>query len=86
MEEVQAAKEQGKHLELLKPLDQIFSQYPRITLAEAEAFRCKNGTDIRKPALGNGTYRVYGPQGEFLMLGECADGILRTVKSFFEVN
>ena len=30
-----------------------------------------------------GRCRVYGEQGDFLMLADCADGILTSVKNFF---
>ena len=38
------------------------------------------------PTAAEGPYRVYGPGGEFLMLGQVRQGTLRTVKSFFEVK
>ena len=41
---------------------------------------------IPAPEQADGEYRVYGPDGEFLMLGEVRGQILRTVKSFFEVK
>ena len=34
----------------------------------------------------DGTYRFYGPDGEFLALGRVETGTASTVKSFFEVN
>ena len=37
-------------------------------------------------AAAPGRYRVLGPEGEFLMVGEVKDGIMTTVKSFFEVE
>jgi len=36
-------------------------------------------------ALAPGTYRAYSQSGEFLMLAKVEDGIMSTVKSFFEV-
>ena len=33
-----------------------------------------------------GTYRVYAEDGEFLLLGRVENGVLTTIKSFFEVN
>ena len=42
--------------------------------------------EIPAPEQADGEYRVYGPDGEFLMLGEVRGQILRTVKSFFEVK
>ena len=35
--------------------------------------------------LADGTYRAYSQNGEFLMLAKVENGIMSTVKSFFEV-
>lgn len=86
LEEIQKAREQGTHEALVQPVDSLFSGYPALTLSERETVRAKNGADILRRTLADGTYRVYGPEGEFLLLGESRDGVLRTVKSFFEVN
>ena len=86
LEQVQQAKEKDAHLALLRPVDSLFTQYPETVLEEKDVRRCKNGTDIPGCTLPQGVYRVYGPDGEFLMLGESRDGVLATVKSFFEVN
>ena len=86
LEEIQAAKEQGTHGDYLKPVDFLFSHLPALTVDEKGEKRCKCGTDLPLRGLANGEYRVYGPTGEFLMLGRGEDGVLKTVKSFFEVN
>jgi tRNA pseudouridine55 synthase len=86
LEEIQKAQEQGRHMELLQPVDSLFSGYPPLYLDENGTKRCKNGTDIPIPGLPEGLFRVYGPGSEFLMLGKCSGGVLTTVKSFFEVN
>ena len=86
LEEIQEARSKEEHTALLRKVDSIFSEYPETTLNEAQTRRCKNGTDIPGAALEDGMYRVYGPEGEFLMLGKCRNGVLGTVKSFFEVN
>lgn len=86
LEEIQEAKNREAHLAMLRPVDSIFMEYPQIILGEKQTARCKNGTDIPGLQLADGLYRVYGPEGEFLMLGKSQDGILGTVKSFFEVN
>jgi tRNA pseudouridine55 synthase len=86
LEDIQKAQEQGRHMELLQPVDSLFSGYPPLYLDEKGTKRCKNGTDIPIPGLPEGLFRVYGPGSEFLMLGKCSGGVLTTVKSFFEVN
>ena len=86
MEESQTAREQENHMALLRPVDSLFSQYPALYLGEKETLRCKNGAENAIPGMPDGSYRVYGPGNEFLMLGQCQSGVLRTVKSFFEVK
>jgi tRNA pseudouridine55 synthase len=41
---------------------------------------------VRAGGLQDGMYRVYGADGEFLMVGQAEQGVLKTVKSFFEVS
>ena len=86
LEEIQQAREQGTHMALLRPVDSLFAQYPALYLGEKEALRCKNGAENAISGMPDGNYRVYGPGNEFLMLGESQNGVLRTVKSFFEVK
>ena len=35
--------------------------------------------------LAEGTYRAYSQNGEFLMLAKVEDGVMSTIKSFFDV-
>lgn len=67
------------------PVDSLFSEYPSLTLDENGAARCRNGNPVPLPDRPEGNYRVYGPDGVFLMLGRQEAGELITVKSFFEV-
>ena len=68
----------------LRPVETMFRNYPAITLTENQEKRCRNGNgfSIRKE---DGTYRVYSQNGEFLALSKVEDGMMATVKSFFEV-
>ena len=68
------------------PVDSLFASLPAVTLTEAEERLCRNGNAFRKRELADGDWRVYGPNGEFLMLGRCAGGRVSTIKSFFEVQ
>ena len=86
LEEIQQAREQGNHMALLRPVDSLFACYPALYLGEKETLRCKNGAENAIPGMPDGDYRVYGPGNEFLMLGKSQNGVLRTVKSFFEVK
>ena len=68
----------------LRPVDSMFRSYPAVTLTEKQEMRCRNGNSF-SIRLTDGTYRVYGQNGEFLALSQVDNGIMSTVKSFFEV-
>lgn len=86
LEEIQSAREAETLPGLLRPVDSLFPDCPALSLNDKWTARCKNGGEIPQPERQDGAYRVYGPEGEFLMLGEIRQGTLRTVKSFFEVK
>ena len=68
------------------PVDSMFSDCPAITLTPKQETRCRNGNSFSVHGMEEGTYRAYSQTGEFLMLARCKDGVMATVKSFFEVN
>ena len=68
--------------ELLLPVDAYFKAYPALTIQGEPERRCRNGNDFSSPG-EDGTFRVYGADGEFLMLGRRQAGVMTTVKSFF---
>ena len=68
----------------LRPVDSMFRNYPQVTLTPKQETRCRNGNSF-SVELEAGTYRAYGQKGEFLMLAKVEDGIMSTIKSFFEV-
>ena len=63
--------------ELLRPTDSVFACYPEIRISEGQSFRFFNGgglslerlSQVKKARHGD-IYRVYGPDGTFLGLGE----------------
>ncbi len=69
----------------VKPVDGCFARYPAHTIEGRDLFRAKNG-NVFPCDLADGQYRVYDPDGTFLLLGECRQGQMYTVKSFFEVD
>ena len=71
--------------QFLRPVDSLFMDHPAVTLTEKQALRCRNGNSF-SVSLDNGTYRAYGPEGSFLMLAQVENGIMSTIKSFFEVT
>ena len=84
MDEIMAMPPEDRQ-RLLLPVDSLFSQYPALSLTENQARRVKCGGDFSLPR-ADGTWRFYGPDGEFLALGRTEAGTASTVKSFFEVN
>ena len=77
--------EAGEDVEhFLRPVDSMFASVPKMTLTEANARRVRNGNHFNCHA-APGRYRVYSPEGEFLALCQWEDGVMSTIKSFFEV-
>lgn len=67
------------------PVDSLFSEHPAIELSAAQTAKLKCG-NILNVSAKNGTYRVYGENGDFLALANVTAGKLKTIKSFFEVD
>ncbi len=77
--------EEAEPEKFLRPVDTMFRNYPAVTLSEKQALRCRNGNSF-SVKLEEGTYRAYDQNEEFLMLAKVEDGVMSTVKSFFEVE
>lgn len=69
----------------LLPVDSMFQEHPAVILSERETELCRNGNAFKRRELTAGTYRAYSEDGTFLMLARCEDGVLSTIRSFFEV-
>lgn len=86
LEQVQKAAEEARAVELLAAVDGCFAEFPAAEATERQEKKfIRNGTPYPCD-LPEGKYRVYGPSGEFLMLGQVEKGQMLTVKSFFEVS
>ncbi len=77
--------EGGTPEQYLRPVDSMFRNFPAVTLTANQEKRCRNGNAF-SVAMTDGTYRAYSQSGEFLMLAKVKDGVMSTIKSFFEVN
>ena len=68
----------------LRPVETMFRNYPQVKLTPKQEQRCRNGNafSLNFP---DGTYRVYSQDGEFLALSQVENGVMSTIKSFFEV-
>jgi len=67
----------------LRGVDTMFRNYPAATLTANQETRCRNGNPF-SVSLTPGTYRAYSQAGEFLMLAKVEDGVMSTLKSFFQ--
>ena len=68
----------------LRGVDTMFRNHPAVTLTPNQEKRCRCGNSF-SVKLEEGTYRAYSAAGEFLMLAKVEEGVMTTVKSFFEV-
>lgn len=86
LDEVIAAANAGNAEKLLIPVDTLFAAYPAWRADAAAERRIRCGNEVKAAGLADGEYRVYSAEtGEFLMLGRVQNGVMKTVKSFFEV-
>ena len=68
----------------LRGVDTMFRNHPQVNLTANQEKRCRCGNSF-SVKLPEGTYRAYSQSGEFLMLAKVEDGVMSTIKSFFEV-
>jgi tRNA pseudouridine55 synthase len=68
----------------LRGVDTMFRGHPAVKLTANQEKRCRNGNSFSLD-LPDGTYRAYSQSGEFLMLAKVENGVMSTVKSFFDV-
>lgn len=85
IDEVENAANDGRVVDIMLPVDTLFSALPELKVSESAAKRLKTG-NIIKISAHDCDYRVYSESGEFLLAGKAENGKLKTIKSFFEVN
>lgn len=66
----------------LRTVDTMFRKNTAVTLTPNQEKRCRNGNSF-SITLPDGRYRAYSQSGEFLMLAEVKNGVMETIKSFF---
>ena len=84
-DEVENAANDGRMVDIMLPVDTLFSALPELKVPESAAKRLKTG-NIIKISAHDCDYRVYSESGEFLLVGKAENGKLKTIKSFFEVS
>lgn len=70
----------------LLPVDSLFSDSPALTLGAKKERLVRNGVKVSIPDTPDGTYRVYGENGTFLMMGRTESGVLKNIKNFFDAS
>ncbi len=83
MQELQAMEDPASRL---LPVDSLFAELPRVEIRPGQLKLACNGAALKMPHLADGRYRVYAPDGEFLLVGRAKAGMLYTEKSFYEVK
>lgn len=84
LERLLAESDAGMDVEhYLIPIDTMFASVPRLNLTPNQARAVRNGGSFTWDKAGR--WRVYGPEGEFLALCQGENGVMVTIKSFFEV-
>ena len=84
LSEVQQYANEGRVQELMIPVDELFCEHEKCSVSANAEKRIRCGNEY-KTDLPDGEYRVYSESGEFLMLGKAESGMMKTIKSFFEV-
>ena len=82
LQELLDSDDPGKYL---RSVDTMFRNHPAVTLSAKQETRCRHGNSF-SVHMDPGTYRCYSQGGEFLMLAKVEDGVMSTIKSFFEVD
>ena len=82
--EIQEAADRREEEKLLLPIDTLFAGYTKLSVDADSEKKLKNGCIINTSS-PDGRFRVYSEDGEFLLLGDVKDGVMKTVKNFFEV-
>ena len=81
---LQVLLDTDKPEEYLRPVDSMFRAFPEVNLSDKQEKHCRNGNSF-SVTLEPGTYRVYSKNKEFLALSRVEDGVMSTIKSFFDV-
>ena len=84
LDEIERAALRGDSEGLLAAVDTLFADRESLTLTPEQERKVRNGSAVDASGM-DGEYRVYSEGGEFLALAELGKGMLRVIKSFYEV-
>ena len=79
---LEQVQDQGEAL--LTPTDRFFAAHPALTLPTDRLEKlCRCGNPLPMAEVADGTYRIYGRNGDFLCLSRAEKGTLTSIKNFF---
>ncbi|MBE7032253.1 MAG: tRNA pseudouridine(55) synthase TruB [Ruminococcaceae bacterium] len=83
LEQIEEMLERGD-TGFMVPVAEALPEYCRITLADKNAKKVRNGIKISVEGLNEGeTYRVFDESGEFLILAQQTEGTLEVIRTFY---
>ena len=82
LEEVAAIAAEGRLDEIILPVHSLFSAMDKFVCAPWQERKVRNGCAFEADC-PEGDYTVFSQAGDFLMLGRCENGEMRSVKNFF---
>lgn len=85
LEEVISAAEKGEAEDFFLPVDRLFAEHPHLELSAKQEKLLRNGVRYSTRE-AEGTYRLYSEKGEFLALARVEQGLMISIKTFFEVK
>lgn len=80
--QLQEIADNGGIEDLIKPVDELFSDFDKLMLNDYEEKKCRVGNSF-KTRNTDGNYRAYAQNGEFLMLCRIEDGVAKSIKNFY---
>lgn len=83
LEQIEEMLQNGDH-SFIVPVAEALPEYRRITLADKNAKKVRNGIKISVEGLTNGeTYRIFDESGEFLILAQQTKDGLDVIRTFY---
>jgi len=83
LDAILSAVSSGGADDVLLPTDSVFSKYPPVALSADETRKVRNGAASLHKDLPDGNHRFYGPDNEFLLLGDVTNKEIKVIKRFF---
>lgn len=84
LEEIESMFSNGD-MSFMTPIDEVFDECPKLVVTGRKAQKLCNGVRVAVQGMVDGTtYRVYDESGNFLTISQAEDGVLKTLKTFYQ--